>query len=98
MRMLIVTLSIGIAVLLGTIAYFTLNPWHGGGHGTGQPVWTVEGGDRRQGRWQPAAPEASHGLQVCCGVWGEAKSRPKQGSPIGAHARCASTLSPMGIW
>jgi cytochrome c2 len=50
MRMLIAALTIAGAVFLGILAYFTLNPWHGGGHRRDHPVWAVHGGDRREGR------------------------------------------------
>jgi cytochrome c len=46
MRILIVGLSGWLVLFLGVIGYYTIGPGHAGGH----PVWSVPGGDARQGR------------------------------------------------
>jgi cytochrome c2 len=47
MRMLIAGLSLGLVVILGIIGWLVFAGPNGG---SGDPVWTVSGGDSRQGR------------------------------------------------
>jgi cytochrome c2 len=47
MRMIVAGLSVGVILILGIIAYFiSMAP----GGVVGEPVWTVPGGDSKQGR------------------------------------------------
>lgn len=75
MRALIILLSLGVAVVLGTMGYFAVGDFD---HGGNRPLWTVPGGDPRQGR----RAIVKYGCSACHVVAGVGKARGRVGPKL----------------